>query len=109
MAAAEASECAADQGKFWEFLDYDYTHQDELSTSALEDWGKQLGLDTALYDRCRASHIKKKMIMAQESEGEGLGVQGTPTFFVNGKQVESTVDALGKAITDAQANAGKNL
>ena len=38
MEAAEASECAADQGKFWEFVDHDYEHQEDLSSDTLRDW-----------------------------------------------------------------------
>jgi len=109
MEAAEASECAADQGKFWEFLDTDYTKQADLSADALTQWGKDLGLNMDLFTRCRDSHIKRAEILADYKEGEKLGVQGTPTFFVNGTQVESTMDALSAAIDKAQAGGGQRL
>lgn len=98
MAAAEASECAADQGKFWEFLHLVYTEQEQLSSDQLDVWGEQLKLDTDLYGRCRASHIKRDVIMADYEVGKALGVSGTPSFFVNGVKVESSTEELTKAI-----------
>ena len=101
MEAAEASECAADQGKFWEFVDHDYENQDELSPTALRDWGKALGLDGELFDRCIRSHIKRKAIQASYEEGYAKGVRGTPTFYVNGQQATATTDGLSAAIDAA--------
>jgi protein-disulfide isomerase len=101
MLAAEASECAADQGKFWEFVDMNYLHQEDLSRDRPAVWAKDLGLDADLFDRCAKSHIKRKEILADYDEGVAKGVQGTPTFFVNGEQVNSTMEDLSAAI-DAQ-------
>jgi len=92
LEAAEASECAADQGKFWEFVDMNYTHQADLSSAALRDWAKELQLDTDLFERCLSSRIKKKTVLADYAEGEKLGVNSTPTYFVNGQKV-----GIGKA------------
>lgn len=103
--AAEAAECAAEQGKFWEFIDHNFEHQEELSTSAITEWGKALGLDEDLFMRCRKSHIKRDAIQASYDAGRALGVSGTPTFFVNGTLVESSLDALGAAIRQAQDQA----
>jgi len=101
--AAEAAECAADQGKFWEFEEMDYEQQDELSPAAIEEWAEALELDLDLFGRCRKSNIKIPIIEATQAEGERMGVNGTPTFFVNGKLVESRLDAIGKAIQDAKS------
>lgn len=110
LPAAEASECAADQGKFWEFIDLAYEKQDELNPAALDAWGEELGLDMDLYNRCRDSHIKRDLILAEYSEGrDEMDVTGTPTFFVNGVKVTSTTEALNAAIEQGLANAGKNL
>jgi len=100
--AAEAAECAADQGKFWEFEEMDYENQDELSPASIEAWAKALELDMDLFGRCRKSNIKIPIIEATQAEGERMGVNGTPTFFVNGKKVESTIEAIGNAIDDAK-------
>lgn len=107
--AAEASECAADQGKFWEFIDTAYTRQDELGPDALDNWGASLGLDADLYGRCRDSHIKRDYVIEQFDAGKTLGVTGTPTFFVNGRKVESTMDAIRKAVQEAAAGAAQML
>jgi len=107
--AAEASECAADQGKFWEFIDLDYTEQEKLTKDIFEDWGKTIGIaDIALFNRCIDSHIKRDMILDEYEAGRALGVQGTPTFFVNGQKVDSTLEAITTAI-DTAIGAGANM
>lgn len=104
LEAAEASECAADQGKFWEFIDIAYARQDTLSSQALRDWGKVLGLDGPLFDRCILSGIKEGVIDADLAEGARLKVEGTPTFFVNGeKMVDNSLEALSAALDKAFA------
>ena len=75
----------------------------------LYKWADQLGLNEDHFDRCLRSGIKKKVVLADEDEGVKLGVQGTPTFFVNGKQVESSVDAVGAAIDTASKGASQRL
>ena len=106
--AAQAAECAADQGKFWEFVDMDYTHQKDLSSDTLRTWGTALGLNADLYDRCIRSEIKGDTVMADEAEGEKLGVQGTPAYFVNGVRVENNaLDPISAAI-DAALKQAKN-
>lgn len=103
LAAAEASECAADQGKFWEYHDLAYAEQDQLSTAQLRTWAKNLSLDTDLFERCLKSGIKRDIVMNEYDAGTALDVRGTPTFFVNGTQVQSSVDALSAAIDAALA------
>ena len=101
LLAAEASECAADEGKFWQFVDMDYKNQPDLSKDTLYKWADQLGLDKDRFDRCLRSGIKKKTVLADYDEGTRLGVQGTPTFFVNGKKVENATavkDAVDEAL-----------
>ena len=63
--------------------------------------GRTLIADQDVFSRCTRSHIKSKAIMAEYDQGIAMGVQGTPTFFVNGQQVPATVEDLSKAI-DAQ-------
>lgn len=108
MDAAQASECAADQGKFWEFVDIAFENQDSLTPQALDQWGDELDLDADLYERCRDSGIKRDLVQASYDEGRAMGVSGTPTFFVNGERVDSTMEALSAAI-DAGLGAGRNL
>lgn len=102
LIAAEGSECAADQGKFWEFIDLVFVNQASLSESALYGWAEELKLDADLFSRCVKSHIKRDAILAEYAAGQQLGVAGTPSFFVNGKKVESTVEAIGAAVDEAK-------
>lgn len=98
LEAAQASECAADQGKFWEFVDTAYEHQKELSSSTLRQWAALLSLDGSLFDRCVKSKIKKDAVLEDYEKGTNLGVTGTPTYFVNGTKVQAGFDTISKAI-----------
>ncbi len=82
--AAEASECANDQGKFWEYVDIAFTNQRALRTSDLKNYAEQLGLDSEKFENCLDSSAKAKYVTADYNEGIGKGVGGTPTFFING-------------------------
>jgi len=101
MEAAMASECAADQGKFWEFVDMAFTNQTALKSETLRTWGNALSLDADLFDRCIRSNIKQDTVLADYKEGEKNGVRGTPTFFVNGTVVTSGIAELSAAIDAA--------
>lgn len=109
MEAAQAAECAADQGKFWEFLDTDYEHQADLSSGQLRTWAGDLKLDTALFDRCVSSGIKQKTVQADYDEGEAKGVNSTPTYYVNGqKTTDNSLTSLSAAI-DAALKQGSSV
>lgn len=99
--AAEMSECAADEGKFWEFLDKAYEKQDELSEDALVEWAKEIGVDGDKADACRKSHRKRGIVLADYEAGRARNVAGTPTYFVNGQQVQTGYDTLSAAIDAA--------
>jgi protein-disulfide isomerase len=97
--AAQAAECAADQGKFWEFIDLAYTNQSELSNSIFEEWARAIGIaDVQLFTDCIDSDAKRDLILAEYNEGRDLGVGGTPTIYVNGTQVPTTYADLSAAI-----------
>jgi protein-disulfide isomerase len=107
---AQASECAADQGKFWEFIDVAYQNQlelERLAHSAPATWAGGLGIDMDVFNRCLESRIKKDLVLADYDEGIKAGVQGTPTFFVNGQKTDATMEALSAAI-DAGLQNGAN-
>jgi protein-disulfide isomerase len=82
--AAEAAECANEQGKFWEMHDLLYANQATLSEDAYKEFADQLGLDTQKFDDCLSSNKYADEIAADEKDGESYGVSGTPTFFING-------------------------
>jgi protein-disulfide isomerase len=85
--AAEASECAADQGKFWEMHDIIYKNQKDLNSKNLRSWAEELKLDTHLFGRCLKSKLKRSVVQADYNAGEKLGVNSTPSFFINGEKV----------------------
>ncbi|MDO8649081.1 MAG: thioredoxin domain-containing protein [Candidatus Peregrinibacteria bacterium] len=109
--AAEAAECSADQGKFWEFVDLAYEKQPELKRDILADWATEAGVTNAdTFDRCFRSHIKRDTVLEDYEAGRALGVNSTPTFFVNGKRVEeSTLEAISKAIDEASTGMMQKL
>ena len=84
--AAEASECAADQGQFWPAEKLFYEKQSDLSVNALESYAAQLGLDTKRFDECLSSGSMAARVQQDVADGKALGVRGTPTFFV-GRQM----------------------
>lgn len=84
--AAEASECARDQGKFWEYHDALFDGQ-KLSIADLKQHAVDLGLDTTKFNSCLDNGDKADVVTADFNEGRAKGVSGTPTFFVNGQKV----------------------
>jgi len=103
---AEASECAAEQGKFWEFVDADFSRQSEIGTDFAEKIAGELKLDMGKFKSCVSSRKYKDRVSADYSAGLAAGVQGTPHTLVNGialsgalpyEQVKAVIDqALAK-------------
>jgi protein-disulfide isomerase/rhodanese-related sulfurtransferase len=90
---AEASECAGQQGKFWEAVDKIYSRQDDLSEEGLKRDAAEIGLDQARFNQCMASGVEEARVRRDLEDGKALGVNATPTFFV-GRQVTSNVPDL---------------
>ncbi len=86
--AAEASECAGEQGKFWEAEKLFYQKQPQLSVSALESYASQLGLNAGQYDQCISSGGMAARVHQDFEDGWAAGVRGTPTFFVGHDMIE---------------------
>ena len=84
--AAEASECAGDQGKFWEYHDKVFENQNLLAVgiTQLKNWAKELGLNSGTFDSCLDGGQKAAKVTADLTQGTQHGVSGTPAFFVNG-------------------------
>ncbi|MGH7570894.1 MAG: DsbA family protein [Gemmatimonadota bacterium] len=85
--AAMAGECAARQGKFWEFADPVFRDQADLSRGMLDDVAREIGLEMAAYGACMENAETASEVAADQAEGERLGVDATPTFIVNGRRV----------------------
>ena len=89
--AAEASECADEQGKFWQYHDMLYERQQSLSAANLKVWASELGLDSALFNTCLDSGKYADEVQKDLSDGQAAGVTGTPATFVNGRLVPGAV------------------
>ena len=91
--AAEAAEAADAQERFWPMHDYLFAHQHELADDQLVNHARAVGLDSAQFAREMAAHVHRGRIQADIESGIASGVQGTPTFFVNGARHEGSYDA----------------
>ena len=81
--ASEASECAHEQGKFWEYHNMLFENQQSLSVENLKQYAKNLGLDTAKFNSCLDSGKMASEVQKDFKDGQSYGVDGTPAFFVN--------------------------
>jgi len=85
--AAEASSCAAEQGRFWQYHDRLFANQTKLSDADLKQAATELGLDIAQFNACVDSHKYGAMVDADLAAGQEAGVDGTPAFFINGRLI----------------------
>jgi protein-disulfide isomerase/uncharacterized membrane protein/rhodanese-related sulfurtransferase len=88
LKAAEASECAAEQGEFWEAVEKLYAGHGDLSESALKRYAMELGLDPSRFNLCLSSGSAAARIQRDADDGRALGVRATPTFFVGSRMIE---------------------
>jgi protein-disulfide isomerase len=89
--AAEATECADDQGKFWEYHDLLFANQNALDVASLKSYAAQLGLDTATFDECLDAGEQAAEVQKDLQDGQSYGVGGTPSFFINGRVVSGAI------------------
>lgn len=82
--AAEAAECAGEQNKYWEMHDKIFENQNALSVANLKQYAKGMGLDSAQFNACLDSGKMASEVQKDLADGQGYGVSGTPTFFING-------------------------
>jgi protein-disulfide isomerase len=87
MDAARAGRCAADQDKFWPLHDALFLDQKKLEPNDLKQTAAKLGLDSNKFNSCLASDKHDASIRKDIAEGNKLGVTGTPTFFINGREL----------------------
>lgn len=89
--AAEASECAAEQERFWQYHDKLYQNQNDLSQERLYQFAQELGLNVPTFRTCLDSGRKRAEVLEDYQAGLKAGVRGTPTFFLNGQKVEGAI------------------
>lgn len=102
--AAEAVECAGTQGKFWEMLDFVFTHQGALEERHLIEYASRLGLDVDLFTQELKENVYAQRVEEDVQSGIQSGVNSTPTFFINGVRydgpwdLESLIEAIEKPL-----------
>ncbi len=97
--AHEAARCAEAQGRFWPYRELLFAGEPKTG-DALKESARAANLDLAAYDRCIAGGSGRTAIEADLADAKRLGVKTTPTFFVNGRELEGppTLDAFAAAI-----------
>jgi protein-disulfide isomerase len=90
--AAEAAEAAAAQGRFWPLHDLIFENQKRLRDRDLRDYAEQVGLDLQRFDAELAEHVHAARVHEDFISGVRSGVNGTPTFFVNGARHDDAYD-----------------
>lgn len=83
--AAEAAECAYDQGFFWEYHDLLFQNSQALGTDRLKGYAREIGMDSEAFDMCLDSGAKTERVLQDFRDGRSYSVTGTPTFFINGQ------------------------
>lgn len=89
--AAEAAECAGDQDKFWQYHNYLYSHQDgenkgTFSKDNLKTIANTLGLNDTQFNLCLDTDKYASKVQGDYNDGQALGINSTPTFFINGEK-----------------------
>lgn len=85
--AAEAAECAGEQGKFWEMHNAIFENQKAIDVNNLEQYAVNIGFNSDSFNNCLDSGKYFEEVKKDFSDGENAGVAGTPTFFINGEKL----------------------
>jgi protein-disulfide isomerase len=108
--AAEAGVAAAEQGKFWAFHDQVFGDFGHLERADLERYAAAAGLDLARLRAALDDHRYRDAVIAETAAGEALGVDGTPTMFINGAPVGGARDAQTmERLVDAHLGRSRDL
>ncbi len=117
--AAAASECAGEQGKFWDYQDLIYRNQSLLraapqgNTDLLKTWAGQAGVDQASFNACLDSGKYAEVVRQETSEGRRLGISSTPSLVIDGQVLKGAgggvpnADEVKAALDQALAKKGK--
>ncbi|HSB47515.1 MAG TPA: thioredoxin domain-containing protein [Candidatus Bilamarchaeum sp.] len=100
--SAEAAECAADEGKGWEMHDKMYSEEAKLGAGTvqytdddLKRWASEIGLDAAKFNDCLSSGKYAAEVQKDETDGQGAGVTGTPSFIIGRRDGTGMVPVSG--------------
>ncbi len=97
VSAAIAARCAGDQGQFWAYMEYLFSNQGSenggtFNQTFFDRVADQLGLNRATFDTCLSDPSISSAVQAETNQGQQLGIKGTPTFFLDGKQYSGGLD-----------------
>lgn len=110
MDAAIAFQAANKQGKAWQLHDKMFANQQALSVADLERYAKEIGLDVARFKKDMADPKVKDEVLADQKVAGSVGANGTPTFFINGRQIVGAQPfEQFKAIIDEELKAADEL
>mgnify|MGYP001401756017 CR=1 FL=1 len=87
LAAARAANAAELQGKYWQYIELLYRNQDSLDAASLKRFAEEAGLDLKRFEADISPEARDADIRKDQADGRSVGVNGTPTIFVNGVKV----------------------
>jgi protein-disulfide isomerase len=100
--AAEAAEAAREQGKYWEYASVLFRNQSALGIDKLRQYASEVGLDRARFDASLDSGKLAEKVQRDVIDGRKLGINGTPTIYINGKRIsDNSYDSVKSAIEAA--------
>lgn len=91
---ARMARCAGRIGKFWDFHDLAFSEQNQISTEKAKDWARKSGLSEGQINNCLQDESIMDKIRDDISLGQELGVQGTPSLYINGLKFHGSLDSL---------------
>ncbi len=107
--AAQAGNCAREQGKFWEYHDKLFANQSALQPEFLKKYAADAGLDTAKFNQCLEGSKYEARVQGALGIGTKLGISSTPTMYVNGRMINGAqpIDVFESVIDEELARGGK--
>ena len=95
--ASVAARCAGNQGQFWAYMEYLFANQGPenggwANRSLFDRIANAVGVNQATFDQCLSDPSMLAAVKAETAQGQNLGIQGTPTLFINGKQYTGSID-----------------
>lgn len=104
--AAEAAQCAAEQGAFWQYHDYIYeqTPQSALSSSELKEYAAAIGLNQDGFASCLDSGKYQDYVLRDQRAAVAAGARGTPSFYINGEAAFPSYEGMAGVIETILAN-----
>jgi len=100
--AAEAAQCAAEQGAFWQYHDYIYewTKEGALSRDDLQFYASAVELDEEAFNSCLESGRFQELVRQDLQAAQKAGARGTPTFLINGEQAFPSYQSMSATIQE---------